>query len=34
MNCLGICLGGKGNVCNNYGVCDVVIGKCFCEFNW
>lgn len=33
-NCLGICFGGKGCVCNNYGICDVVIGKCFCEFNW
>lgn len=34
VNCLGICFGGKGCVCNNYGICDVVIGKCFCEFNW
>lgn len=34
INCFGICLGGSGWVCNNYGICDVVIGKCLCEFNW
>ena len=33
-NCSGICPGGKGNACNNHGVCDVVTGKCSCELNW
>lgn len=34
LECLNICFGGVVNLCNNNGMCNVIMGECECNVNY